>query len=76
MTQPIKTFNDLVYAVAARAGELNLKSKDELMLVNGYGCNTPYECRQKDKHKTRGTILEEILIEEFTLEINRDIEDD
>ena len=56
---------NLVYAIAERAGKLANEKIEGLRLINGYGCNTPKECHDKDWGKTRGEIIEEILIAEF-----------
>ena len=57
--------NELVFAIAKRAGELANMSMYDLRSTNGYGCESPWQSQQKDKGKDRGTILEEVLIEEF-----------
>jgi len=66
--------NDVVYAVAKRARELADKRMDELRLANGYGCNTPSEARAKDRYKSRGDIIEELLTEEFIEEFPQDLD--
>lgn len=70
----IRSYRDLMYAMASRAHQLSLKKMDELRLDAGYNCSTEYEARQKSKHCNRGQLVEEILIEEFDIDYDRDFE--
>lgn len=72
VSKKIENENDLVYAVAKLARHLADMKMDELRERNGYGCNTFHEARRKDRYKTRGEIIEEILLEEFSQEFPRD----
>ena len=71
-----KTTNDLVAAIAVRTRALANMKMHQLRLTNGYGCSTEGEAVDKDKHKDRGTIIEEVLLEEFQDEFPIDLESD
>ena len=60
-----KTYNDLVFAIAQRAKDLADMKMPHLREANGFNCDTAHEAREKDKYKSRGDIIEEILTEEF-----------
>lgn len=68
--------NDLIERIAARAAQLADMAMTTLRSTNGYGCSTAYEAQQKDKGKSRGEIIEQILLEEFYEEFPRGIEDE
>ena len=69
-----KSYRDVMFMVAKRAAELANMTMVELRLCNGYGCNTENECHQKDKGKSRGEIIEEILMEELDIDCDKDFE--
>ncbi len=74
MTKPITTYNQLVYALSKRARYLAGESMDALRLHAGFNCSSPGEARSMNKGKSRGELLEDILTEEFCLELDRNIE--
>lgn len=69
----MKTWNDLVYAVAKRAKELGDMKLPELREASGYGCDTPAEARRVHAHESRGELIELNLVEEFIRESHLDI---
>lgn len=71
----IKSYNDLVYAVAKRARELGDLKMPELRSTAGYGCDTDAEARRIHANTGRGELIEYILTEEFCEEIDRDFEE-
>lgn len=71
-TKEMKNANDLVYAIAAKAKELGDKNMMLLRLNAGYGCETEAEALKQGKGKTRGQLIEEILVEEFTHEFPKE----
>ncbi len=56
---------ELIYRLSKRARELANMPMRELRLTNGYECDNPTQAIDKDRGKDRGTIIEEILTEEF-----------
>lgn len=70
----IKTYNDLVYAVARRIRELGEYKMDDLRSHAGWNCNSPADAIRFHKYETRGSLLEIIITEEFCLENDLDIE--
>jgi hypothetical protein len=70
----IKTYNDLVYAVALRARQLANQSMDALKLEAGYNCENPTQAREKARGQSRGQLIEEILTEEFIEDVDQDLE--
>lgn len=71
----IKTYNDLVYAVAKRARELGELKLPDLRVAAGYGCDTFAEAERMNRYRTRGDLIEEILTEEFVEENDKDFEE-
>lgn len=69
-----KTYNDLVYAVAKRAGELGSMKMDSLRIEAGYNCDTHTEAIRMNRYKTRGNLIEEVLTEEFVEEFDTSFE--
>lgn len=72
----IKTYNDLVYAVAKRARELGDLKMPELRESAGYNCEDGAEARRVHAHTGRGELIEYILTEEFCEEFDKDFEDE
>jgi hypothetical protein len=68
-----KTYNDLVFAIAKRAKDLADMKMHHLRIENGFNCNTFHEAYEKDRYKSRGQIIEEILTEEFLEEFDTEI---
>lgn len=73
-TDDCKTVNDVIYMIALRARELANEKMPQLRLINAYGCDNDNQAREKDQGKSRGEIIEEILLEEFLLENHFDKE--
>jgi hypothetical protein len=71
----IKSYNDLVYAIAKRAKELGNEKVDTLRLIAGYNCDTENQARQMNKYETRGSLIDIILTEEFVEETDKDFEE-
>lgn len=71
----IKSYNDLVYAVAKRARELGDLKMPELRSAAGYNCDTFGEAQRANAHLSRGGLIELILTEEFIEESDKDFED-
>lgn len=61
--------NNLVYEIAKRAKELSNMKMDVLRLAAGFNCSTEGQARTAGKYKTRGQLIEEILTEEFVLDL-------
>lgn len=70
----IKSYRDLMYAIAKRAKELGDMKMPDLRYAAGFGCDTEYEAQQKSKGVSRGSLIEEILVEEFDPEFDKDFE--
>ena len=62
---PLKSYNAVVSAMAARAMELANKPLPALREEAGYDCDTAAEARRVHRHTDRGTLIELILMEEF-----------
>lgn len=71
----IKSYNDLVYAIAKRAKELGNEKVDTLRLIAGYNCDTENQARQMNQYETRGSLIDIILTEEFIEETDKDFEE-
>jgi DNA-directed RNA polymerase subunit K/omega len=67
--------NDLVYAVAARAKELGNMEMPELSRAQ-YGVDTPGQALKEFAHEDRGTLVENVLLEEFIEEFPREFADE
>ena len=67
--------NDLVYKVAARAKDLANQKMPELRYANGTA-DTWSGAQREGAHKSRGELVEEILLEEFLEEYPKEIEKD
>lgn len=61
----ICTWNDLMFAISARAKVLADFSMHDLRFLAGYNCETAYEAQQANKGKSRGELIDIILTEEF-----------
>ncbi len=70
-----KTFNDVVYMIALRAKELGDEKMRMLRMINAYDCDNENQMKEKDQGKSRGDIIEEILIEEFVLDNDKDFDE-
>lgn len=68
----LRNENDLVYEVTKRVRELADRSIPELRSDAGYGCDTRAEAIRINRHKKRGDLIEEIILEEFIKDFPRD----
>lgn len=68
----IKSYNDLVYAVAKRARELSDMRMNALRSTCGYGCDTDAEAIRLHRYAKRGELVEYALVEEFCEETDVD----
>lgn len=59
--------NDLLYAIAKRARELVDETLPQLRVSAGFGCDTDAEAIAMNRHRKRGDLIEEILVEEFEI---------
>lgn len=75
MSQHIKSYNDLVYAVAKRARELGNEKMDELRISGAYNCDNDHQAKEMYRGAKRGEIIEAILCEEFVEEFDKDFEE-
>ena len=72
-----KNLNDVVYAIAERAKVLANQKIDELRRsVASQEAHTEHAMWSESRHKSRGDMVEEILLEEFIEETPRDIQED
>ncbi len=69
-----KSYRDLMYAIANRAKALSNMKVLNLRLIAGYGCETESEAKEKNRYKDKGTLIEEILTEEFDIETDMEFE--
>lgn len=71
-----KTYNKLVGQIAQRTRELANHKMDALRLLYPVTTETPGELRRiaKQECRTRGDLIEAILVEEFSLEYDMEIE--
>jgi hypothetical protein len=70
----MKNVNDVIYAVAKRAGELSNMTMDELRLTAGYNCDNMTQAREAHRGMNRGELVELVLTEEFCEEFPKEIE--
>lgn len=75
MSQHIKSYNDLVYAIAKRARELGDQKMDELRISGAYNCDTDNQAKEMHRGAKRGEIMEFILCEEFVEEFDKEFEE-
>lgn len=67
MQHECKNVNDIVYLIAKRAGTLANEKMTTLRMIADNYCDNP-------KHASRGNLIEQLLIEEFTEEFPSMIE--
>lgn len=71
----IMTLNELVAKISDHLEYLgNLKMK-QLRETAGYGCSTAHEAREMNAQENRGQLLAMIILEEYSEESDREIED-
>jgi hypothetical protein len=73
-----KTVNDLVGAISERVNQLADLKMPELRLTHPQveGTGTNYEGNQVTLGMTRGQIIADIILDEFSLEFDKDIEEE
>ena len=72
-----KNVNDIVGLVAARAKALADEKIDYLRsAVASQEAHTPHAIWMETKHRTKGDMIEEILMDEFSEEFPREIQED
>lgn len=64
------TYNDLIGRIAERLRTLGNLSMDQLRLEAGYGCDNRTQAREMNARLTRGELLENIIVEEFSADSN------